>query len=168
VRDLLVYPERPLEQLVRPVKFVPEVARVLAVLHALREDRAGEAVVVDEWGGTAGIVTLEDIFEELVGELRAEEEGVEEPVIPLGAGRFRVSGSLSIRDWNELFGAQVVATEFETVAGFVIASLGHIPRSGDRVQLGGGLVCVVDKVRGRRIRTVDLFVELELAAREGP
>lgn len=160
LRDLLAYPDKPLEQVVMPVKFVPEVASVLAVLSSLRDDRAGEAIVVDEWGGTAGVVTLEDIFEELVGELRVEGEAVEKLVVPLGEGRFRVSGGLPIRDWNEQFGADVVPTEFETVAGLVIASLGRIPLSGDKVVLPGGLACEVDEVRGRRILTVDMYVQL--------
>lgn len=158
LRDLLKDTERPLEQIVMPVKFVPEVASVLSALSSLRDDRAGEAIVVDEWGGTAGIVSLEDIFEELVGELRVEGEALEKLVVPLGEGRFRVSGGISIREWNEEFGAEVVPTEFETVAGFVIALLGRIPRAGDRVVVGG-LVMEVHEVRGRRILTVDMYVE---------
>lgn len=159
VRDLLAQPDRPVEQLVMPVKFVPEVASGLALLHTMHEDRIAEAVVVDEWGGTAGIVTLEDLFEELVGELRVEGEDVEKPVVPLGEGRFRVQGGLAIRDWNEHFGMRVVPTEFETVGGYVTALLGRIPRSGDRVRLGGGLVCEIDEVRGRRIVSMELYVE---------
>ena len=156
--DILRDPKRPIEQLIMPVKFVPEVASVLSALLTLRDDRAGEAIVVDEWGGTAGIVSLEDIFEEVVGDLRVEGESVEKLVVPLGEGRFRVSGGLSIRDWNEAFGASVVPKEFETVAGFVIARLGHIPKAGDRLMIGG-LVMEVHEVRGRRVLTVDMFVQ---------
>ncbi len=159
LRDLVVHPSRPLAELVMPVKFVPEMARALALLHDMRDDRVAEAVVVDEWGGTAGIVTLEDLFEELVGELRVEGEELEKPVVPLGEGRFRVSGGLSIRDWNDLLGARVVPNEFETVGGFVTALLGRLPRSGDRLELAGGLLCEVGEVRGRRVQTLDLFVE---------
>lgn len=161
LRDALAQPDRSLEQVVMPVKFVPEVADVLKLLATMRDDRIAEAVVVDEWGGTAGIVTVEDIFEELVGDLRVEGEEQQNPVVPLGEGRFRVSGGLSIRDWNDRFGMRVVPTEFETVGGFVTALLGRIPCAGDRVTLGGGLQCEVHEVRGRRVEMVNLFLEDE-------
>jgi len=164
LRDLLANPERPLEQLVMPVMFVPEVAYALAMLGSMRDARVAEAVVVDEWGGTAGVVTLEDLFEEIVGELRVEGEELEKPVIPLGEGRFRVSGALSIHDWNDLLGRRIVPNEFETVGGYVLALLGRLPRAGDRVVLGGALTCEVREVRGRRVHTVDLCVVDE----EGP
>lgn len=162
LRDLLLPDQKPLRQLVMPVKFVPEVARVLDLLHEFREDEASEAVVVDEWGGTAGVVTIEDVFEEIVGELRVEGEAREKPVVPLGEGRFRVSGALSVRDWNAEFGRRVVPTEFETVGGFVTALLGRIPRTGDKVRTGA-LVCEVREVRGRRVQQVDMYVEPEEA-----
>lgn len=158
LRDVLAQPERSLESLVQTTTFVPEVAGVLDLLRVLREKKATEAVVVDEWGGTAGIVTIEDIFEEIVGDLRVEGEHRPAPVTALSEGRFRVSGSLSIRDWNEQFGREVVPDGFETVGGFVTALLGRIPRAGDRVRLGG-LVSQVHEVRGRRVRSVDMYIE---------
>ncbi len=158
LRDLLAETPRPLRQLVMPVKYVPEVSRVLHLLHEFREDRAAEAVVVDEWGGTAGVVTIEDVFEEIVGELRVEGEEREKPVVPHGEGRFRVAGGLSIRDWNDEFGARVVPTEFETVGGFVTALLGRIPCAGDTVR-SGDLVCEVREVSGRRVLQVDMYIE---------
>lgn len=166
VRDLLVEPHRPLRQLVMPVKFVPEVASALDLLAELRDDRATEAVVVDEWGGTAGLVTIEDVLEEVVGELRAEGEPRERPVVPLGEGRFRVSGALSVRDWNEIFDLRIVPTEFETVGGLVVALCGRIPRVGERVRLGN-LVLEVREVRGRRVVTVDVWLEEPKADGEG-
>ncbi len=165
LRDLVSEPDRPIPQLVMPVKFVPEVASVLAVLQSLREDRTSEAVVVDEWGGTAGTVTVENVFEEIVGDLRAEGEIHAPSVVPLGDGRYRVAGGLSIREWNEAFGLRVVPTEFETVGGFVTALLGRIPRAGDRVRVEE-LEMEVHEVRGRRVLTVDIGV-LEPAAGGG-
>jgi len=158
VRDLLINRERDLRELVMPIKFVPEVATAMALLSALREDRAEVALVVDEWGGTAGFVSLEDVFEEIVGDLRIEGEGREKPVIPLGEGHFRVAGNLSVRDWNEVFGFNFVPNEFETVGGFVTTQLARIPRSGDEVRLGA-LVIEVHEVRGRRVLDVDMHVE---------
>ena len=158
VRDLANEPERPVGQLVMPVKFVPEVASALDLLNGLREDGVAEAVVVDEWGGTAGVVTLEDIFEEIVGDLREEEELQESLVVPLGTGHYRVNGSLSVRDWNDEFGTRIVPTEFETVGGFVTALLGRIPKAGDVVR-SGPLVMKVQEVRGLRVLFVDLYLE---------
>jgi putative hemolysin len=165
-RDVLRHPGRDLAELVMPVKFVPEVATALSLLLEFQLDRTAEAVVVDEWGGTAGLVTIEDVFEEIVGELRVEGEGRRKPVVPLGEGRYRVSGSLSVRDWNERFGHQIVPKEFETVGGLVTAMLGRIPRAGDQVRLGN-LLCEVDQVRGRRVLSVDMSVVSE-ATREEP
>lgn len=157
VRDLFLHPERGIDGLIMPVPFVPEVASSLDALHSLRAKRAAEAVVVDEWGGTAGVVTLEDIFEELVGELRVEGEAREVAVVPLGEGRFRVAGSLSMHDWNEDFGYDVVPAEFETVGGFVTALFGRLPRGGDEVR-HGDLVFEVHEVRDRRVVWVDMRV----------
>jgi len=155
VRDLLLDDSRPIKQHVMPIKFVPEVANALALLNTLREDRTSEAVVVDEWGGTAGYVTAEDVFEELVGDLRTEDEKRSQAMVSLGDGRYRVAGSIAIRDWNELFGQDVMPREFETLGGLVTALLGRIPRAGDRVRLGQ-LDMKVHEVRGRRVLFVDV------------
>ena len=108
-------------------------------------------------GDRGGSVTIEDVFEELVGELRTEGERRTPAAVPLGEGRFRVAGGLSIRDWNDSFGTRVVPTEFETVGGFVAALLGRIPRAGD-VARYGELSMAVHEVRGRRVVSVDLEV----------
>ena len=164
MRDLLLEGEGEgarLDKLIEPAVFVPEVASALDLLRVLREKHATEAVVVDEYGGTAGLVTIEHLFEELVGDLRVEGEQSEVPVVALGSGRFRVSGSLSIRDWNEQFGREVVPAGFETVGGFVTALLGRIPRAGDRVR-HAGLVTQVHEVRGRRVLSVDMSLDQPL------
>lgn len=157
LRELVRHPERSIRSLVMPVKFVPEVASALDLVRSLRVDQASEAVVVDEYGGTAGVVTAEYAFEQIFGDLRAEGEESTPPVVSLGDGRFRVGGDLSIREWNEAFGLDVVPREFETVGGFVTALLGRIPRAGDRVRVGL-LELEVHEVRRRRVLTVDLGV----------
>jgi putative hemolysin len=157
VRDLMVHPGKSVAQLAMPAHFVPEVASALDLLRGLRDQRTAEAIAVDEWGGTAGIVTAEDILEEIVGELRVEGEGRTAQAVPLGEGVFRVPGGLSIRDWNEYFGFRVVPTEFETVGGFVTALLGRIPRAGDVVRYGS-LQLEAHEVRGRRVLAVDIQV----------
>lgn len=162
LRDVLARPEASLESLVQPVVFVPALASVLDLLHTLRSAQSAEAVVVDEYGGTAGIVTLENVFEEIVGDLRVEGEREGNEVTALGDGHFRVSGDLSIRDWNEQFGRRVVPSGFETVGGLVGALLGRIPRAGDTVT-SGGLTLTVRSVRGRRVESVELFAAREQA-----
>jgi len=157
VRDLLVHRERPISQLVMPVKFVPEVASALDLLRQLREDRAKEAVCVDEWGGTAGTVTIEDVVEEIVGDLRTEGEQPDNLIERLSEGEYKVSGALSVRDWNDRFGSEVVPSEFETVGGLVTALLGHIPKPGDEVEYGA-LRMQVASVDGRRVEFVRLSV----------
>ncbi len=168
LRDVLAEPEGSIEDLVKPVLFIPEVASVLDLLHFLRDKKATEAIVVDEYGGTTGFATIEHIFEEIVGDLRVEGERVEAPVVRLADGRFRVAGGLSIRDWNEQFGREIVPAGFETVGGLVAALLGRIPRAGDVVRIGG-LVAVVHEVRGRRVRSLDMSIEpLEQPGPPGP
>jgi putative hemolysin len=158
MRDVLAQPDEGIEDLLQPVHFVPEVASVLDLLHALRENKATEAIVVDEYGGTTGYVTIEHVFEEIVGDLRVEGETTDPPVVRLPDGRFRVAGDLSIRDWNELFGREIVPAGFETVGGLVMALLGRIPRVGDTVRLAGIDLRVHD-VRGRRVGSIDMSVQ---------
>jgi len=162
LRELVRQPTRPIRELVQPVKFVPELASALDVLRSLRADGASEAVVVDEYGGTAGVVTAEDAFEEILGDLRVEGEESESSVVRLESGRYRVAGGLSIREWNEAFGLEVVPRGFETVAGFVTALLGRIPRVGDQVRVGA-LELEVHAVRRRRVLRVDIGVRDEPA-----
>jgi CBS domain containing-hemolysin-like protein len=165
LREVLVQPPRPLAELMAPVYFFPEIASALDALTFLREKHLMQAVVVDEWGGTAGLVTIEDVFEAIVGDLRVEGEREEHAVNALPDGGFRVAGWLSIRDWNELFGHRVVATEFETVAGLVTVLLGKIPRAGDEARHGPFLFRV-HSVRGRRIDLLDIFLQPSAEAQE--
>jgi putative hemolysin len=157
MRDVLRQPDAPLEKILRPVAFIPEVASVIDLLHFLRTSKVAHAIVVDEYGGTTGFVTIEHVFEEIVGDLRVEGESADQPVQRLEDGRFRVSGGLSIRDWNELFGREIVPEGFETVGGLVAALLGRIPRAGDTVKLAG-LDLRVRDVRGRRVSSVDMSI----------
>lgn len=162
LRELVRHPERSIRSLALPVRFVPEVASALDLLRGLRAEHASEAVVVDEYGGTAGVVTAEHAFEQILGDLRVEGEEQAPAVVPLGDGRFRVPGSLPIREWNEAFGLDVVPREFETVGGFVTALLGRIPRPGDKARVGA-LELDVHEVRRRRVVTVDLGVRASVA-----
>ncbi len=153
LRLLLTQPETPLAKLVEPCHFVPEVSSALHTLQFLREHGVAQAVVVDEWGGTAGLITVEAIIEELVGDLRVEGERAESSLVRRPDGAFEVDGALSIREWNELFGLRVAPREFETLGGLVSALLGRIPRAGDRVA-SGPLEFEVLSTRRRRVARV--------------
>jgi putative hemolysin len=160
VRSLLMQPHDPIEKLIEPCHFVPEVSSALRTLQFLRERGVAQAVVVDEWGGTAGMVTVESIFEEFVGDLRVEGELAERAVAPLSDGSFEVDGGLSIREWNEFFGGRVAPREFETLGGLVSALLGRIPRTGDRVS-SGPLEFEVLSTRRRRVGRVRVKVRAQ-------
>jgi CBS domain containing-hemolysin-like protein len=138
----------------RDVHVVPgsrEVEEVLADFKRLKEHMA---VVLDEYGGTAGIVTMEDLLEEIVGEILDEHDDPVPPDAPPSAGgEVLIPGSLNIDELNERFGLSVPDDDYTTIGGFIFGSLGRLPIVGDRVTAGGG-VFVVREMAGRRIETV--------------
>jgi CBS domain containing-hemolysin-like protein len=133
------------------VPFVPETKTVEDLLHEFRDMRRHTAIVVDEHGGTAGMITLEDILEEVVGEIRDEFEPREPVVRVVGPDTYVVPGYLSTRAWRDVFGISLTSPDFETVGGFVVSLLGRLPKEGDSVSYAG-LVFTVESVRGHRIR----------------
>lgn len=163
-RNLAVHVARPVREMLEPCVFVPEVAFAVSALRVLREQHVAEGVVIDEWGGTAGLVSVETIFEEVVGDLRVEGEATYQPVVELEDGSFEIDGALSIRDWNERFGQGVVPREFETLSGFVTALLGRLPKVGDSCT-SGPLEFRVLRMRRRRIERVGVRA-LETGERE--
>ncbi|HUR73646.1 MAG TPA: transporter associated domain-containing protein, partial [Sporichthya sp.] len=116
------------------------------------------AIVVDEYGGTAGIVTVEDLVEELVGEIRDEFDPVAEPTRELSGGDLEVDGLLNLEDFAEVTGLRLEDGPYETVAGFLVAQLGHIARIGEVVHTGGAAleVCALDGRRVARVRVTRL------------
>ena len=156
-KEFLMSPERPLRSFIRKVPFVPETKTVESMLAEFRRTDTRMAIVVDEYGGTAGLVTLEDLVEEIVGEIEDEHDQVEEPVRRLGPRRFMLSGKLSIRDWAELFEVELADTAVTTVGGLVVSLLGHLPRTGEQVSFGN-LTLTVTKMSRRRVQEVVLAV----------
>jgi putative hemolysin len=137
----------------RPAHYVPETKRVAPLLREMQAEQFQLAVVVDEYGGTAGIVTLEDLIEELVGEI-ADELEISEPLVErLGAEEYRVSGRMSIDEVNELLGANLPEGDWDTIAGLLLHLFGQIPHEGASITIGGR-VLVADSVQRRRIRSV--------------
>jgi putative hemolysin len=148
---------RPVAELARPAQYVPETKRVAPLLREMQAGQFHLAVVIDEYGGTAGVVTLEDLIEELVGEI-ADEFDVEEPLVePLGGGQFRVSSKMPVDEVNELLDATLpLSDDWDTIGGLVMALAGHVPSEGETVEVDGHLL-VAEKVQGRRVGAVRLL-----------
>jgi magnesium and cobalt exporter, CNNM family len=140
---------------VREAHFVPETKRVADLMREMQSEQFHLAVVVDEYGGTAGLVTLEDLIEELVGEIVDEFDVEETPVEELPGGRLRVSARLPVDEVNELLDAHLPTGSWDTVGGLVFDLLGHVPVAGESVT-SDGLRLVVDRVNGRRIERVSI------------
>ncbi|MFC6931825.1 hemolysin family protein [Actinomadura yumaensis] len=157
IRDLLV-PEVadrgvPVGELVRPVKFLPPSKRVLPVLSEMRRERCHLAIVLDEYGGTAGIVTLEDLVEELIGDITDEYDVDDAQARRLHGGVVEVDGLLNLDDFAAETGVRLPAGPYETVAGHIMAALGHVPAEGDSVECAGRRLAVA-RMDGRRVARV--------------
>lgn len=151
----------------RPANYVPETKRVAPLMREMQAGQFHIAVVIDEYGGTAGVVTLEDLIEELVGEI-VDEFDVDEPLVePLGGGQFRVSSKMSVDEVNELLGADLPAGDWDTIGGLVLALAGHIPAEGESIEVDGHLL-VAERVQGRRIGSVRILRLEGLALHTGP
>ncbi len=139
--------------LMRPAPFVPETKRVAELLREMQAEQFHMAIVIDEYGGTAGLVTLEDLIEELVGEI-VDEFDVEGPLLePLANGGWRADARISLDELNELLGPPLPEGDWDTVGGLLIGLLGHVPTEGDEVEVAGHLLRA-DKVQGRRVSRV--------------
>jgi len=140
----------PVRQISRPVKFLPTSKTVLSSLSEMRRERAHLAIVVDEYGGTAGIVTLEDLVEELIGDIRDEYDLEQDHATRLPAGEVEVDGLLNLDEFAEQTGVELPEGPYETAAGYVLAALGDLPSEGDSVQVAGRTITVTE-MDGRRI-----------------
>ncbi|MGE5708281.1 MAG: hemolysin family protein [Bacteroidota bacterium] len=143
------------EKLARNPLFVPEQKKISELLSELQESKVHMAIVVDEYGGTAGLVTIEDILEEIVGEIRSEHETAPESQIErLGPDQAIVSGRLSIEDLDDLFDLELQKERgVDTIGGMVYAKLGRIPQVGEKVELPGATLEVLE-LAGKRIRRI--------------
>ncbi|MGH9301312.1 MAG: transporter associated domain-containing protein, partial [Acidimicrobiales bacterium] len=133
------------------------------LMREMQIDKFHMAIVIDEYGGTAGVVTLEDLIEELVGEI-VDEFDVEEPAIePLANGEYRVNARMPIDEVNELLHADLPEGDWDTLGGLVYNLLGHIPTEGEAIECDGHRL-VAEKVQGRRIGRVRI---IRLVAQDG-
>lgn len=155
-RNLLLNTDMPVAKLLKKVNFVPEQKSVESLLEFFRKSKTDMAVVVDEYGGIAGAVLVEDIVEELIGPI--EPAIVPEPIEQTGPLQYRLAADLAIHDWAQAFGIDPGQSRLTTVGGLVTALLGRIPKQGDLAYLGN-LKFTVEKVLKHRIETLLLSLE---------
>ena len=144
---------RDLPQLIRPATFVPETKRVADLLKEFQQKQTQLAIVVDEYGGTAGLATIEDLLEEIVGEIRDEYDVETEPVVEEPDGSFVFSGKVNFDEVRERLDVEIEPEGFETVGGYVLTRVGRVPAPGERFDLDGMQVEVLEAER-RRIHRV--------------
>ena len=145
-----------LRQVLRPVHFVPETKRVAELLREMRQSKTHLAIVVDEYGGTAGLVTIEDILEEIVGEIQDEYDTEEAPVRHLSEREAIVDALAPLGQVNELLSLRLDADDVDTIGGFVYDRLGRVPEPGDEVVADGVRLTVV-AIDGNRIKKVRIL-----------
>jgi putative hemolysin len=145
--------ELPVSEFIRPVKYLPATMTVLTVLSEMRHEGHHLAIVVDEYGGTAGIVTLEDLVEELIGEIRDEYDVEDTQARRLHGGVVEVDGLLNLDGFATETGIELPEGPYETIAGYFVAALGHIPEVGEAVEASGHRLAVTE-MDGRRVARV--------------
>lgn len=161
-KDLLPFVARgsagfDIREVLRPAVFVPESKRLNVLLREFRTSRNHLAIVVDEYGGVAGMVTIEDVIEQIVGEIEDEHDIDEDDIKiqQIGKGRHTVRALISIEDFNEHFGTTFSDEEFDTIGGLLLAQFGHMPKRGEIVDMGG-LRFKVLRADSRRLHLVEV------------
>ena len=147
-----------LRELMRTVAHVPESKRISELLREMQRGKYSLAIVVDEYGGTAGLVTMEDLLEEIVGEIRDEhDEGEEEPIRKISDDEMIVEAGTNIEDVNAALDLNLPHEDFETIGGYTVGLFGRLPHEGEEIAAGEGVRLRVDRTRGRRILAVRVF-----------
>jgi len=158
-KDLLLVKDQPvsltaLRERLRPAFFIPETKKVDEVLTEMQERRIHVAIVVDEYGGVAGMVTLEDIVEEIVGEIRDEyDQGEEQLYQQVGPDEYLFQGKIGLDDFSEVMGTHLEKDDAVTLAGFIYGQMGRVSAGGEQVVMDD-FILTVEQVSGRRIRKV--------------
>ncbi len=158
VKDLLKFWSRPIRQedilsILRKPYFIPETKNIHLLLHELKEKKLHMAIVIDEYGGTSGLVTLEDLIEEIVGEIRDEHDQEEEKFVDLPDGYTLVDSRVEIEVFEQHFGVEIIPGKYETLGGFILDTLKRIPMTGDVIH-HDGLEMVIASADERSIKKV--------------
>ena len=160
-KELLNYYADPaafdLRDTLRPAVFVPESKRLNVLLREFRQNRNHIAIVVDEYGGVSGLITIEDVLEQIVGDIEDEYDfdESEDNVIAEGNGRWRVKAQTEIDDFNEHFGSEFADDEFDTVGGLVVQAFGRVPKRGETTTIEGFRFRVI-RADSRRLHTLQV------------
>jgi putative hemolysin len=158
-------------EFIRPVYFVPETKLVGDLFTEMREKGFSVAVVLSEYGGTSGIVSVEQLIEEIVGEVREELAGAEKEFEVISEHAYQVEGSMRVGEANEQFGMGIPENDYETIAGFIFHILGHLPIEGEQVVYGNLRMAVLE-VKGNRVMKIMVTKEEpsteEQASQESP
>jgi len=167
-KDLLKYfgtpddPDRTIDSIVRPALFVPEGKKCSELFAEMTENKTQIAVIVDEYGGTEGIVTMEDLVESIVGNIQDEYDNEEEEISQLSENAFTLEGTAGIDEVSELAGVEIPEGDYDTIAGFMVARLGRIPKAGEHPKLEiGNASLSVEQVEDRRISKILLVKNKE-------
>jgi putative hemolysin len=152
-------PDLPLATVMRPAHFVPDSKKVAELLREMQRQKFHAALVIDEYGSVVGLVTLEDVLEELVGEIEDEYDPAEPEVVAVADRIYRVPGTVTVHDLGEQLDAELPSAEWDTVGGLMIGLLGRIPKEGDEVRFEN-LVFRAEKVQRRRVVSVLVTVTL--------
>lgn len=171
VKDLFAHalsnPNLAVREIMRPAQFVPESKRLNVLLREFRATRNHMAIVVDEYGTAAGLVTIEDVLEQIVGDIDDEYDDFEDEayVFRRGTHDFTVKALMPVEEFNEYFGAQLDDTEFDTLGGLIVQCAGSIPKRGEQVELGGFRFEVL-RADNRRIHLLRLHLAEGLTDRD--
>jgi magnesium and cobalt transporter len=161
-KDLLRYyageEEFKVRDMLRPAVFVPESKRLNVLLREFRANRNHMAIVVDEYGGVAGLVTIEDVLEQIVGEIEDEYDfdDSEDNIVREQGGHYRVKAQTEIADFNKAFGTNFSDTDFDTVGGLVLHRFGRLPKRGEAITIGGLRVQVL-RADSRRLHVLQVY-----------
>ncbi|KAF5431346.1 Hemolysin, partial [Candidatus Methanophagaceae archaeon] len=131
-----------LDDVIKPVIYIPENKKCNELLHEFKQTSKSIAIVIDEYGGTAGLVTLEDLVEELLGEIEESTEKSDQPIIRINKTTWKIKASESIETLNEQINANIPEGDYETLAGYILSELGRIPESGEKIALKNGSIMV--------------------------
>ena len=157
-RDESAWRDAPVAQIARPAVFVPESMKAETLLQQMKRDAVHVCLVVDEYGGVSGLVTLEDLIEELVGEIADEYDPRSSEIVDLGDGRYRVSARLGLDEVGELFGIELEDEDVDSIGGLLGKQLGRVPLPGATAEYGG-IVMTGGTSRGRGRGLATVFVE---------
>ena len=144
-----------IEPLLRPVVFVPESKRLNTLLAEFRDGRNHMAIIVDEYGGVSGLATIEDVLEQIVGDIDDEHDQEAAPILPQEDGRFIVLALTRVEEFNEFFNTTISDDAYDTIGGLLMHELGRLPRRGEQLEYGGFRFKVLRGDR-RRLHTLEV------------